>query len=118
MRDVGAHVRRPVRHFRTPPRPRTADHTFGSMFASPQVTAPTDAVAMTLGPSYASLRSHVLTTIVPRLDAAMAEVAEEDELPHVLDTLAQDQSGLLDPRADGDLGVRAATVAVEALATG
>ena len=88
------------------------------MFASPQVTAPTDAVAMTLGPSYASLRSHVLTTIVPRLDAAMAEVAEEDELPHVLDTLAQDQSGLLDPRADGDLGVRAATVAVEALATG
>jgi hypothetical protein len=36
----------------------------------------------------------------------------------VLDVLARSPLNLLDTRADGDLGIRAATVAVEALATG
>lgn len=77
-----------------------------------------DPVAFVLGPELADLRRAVLDDVVPALDARLAGVAEENELPHVLEALAGDPRGLLDGRRDGDLGIRWATVAVEALATG
>jgi alkylation response protein AidB-like acyl-CoA dehydrogenase len=77
-----------------------------------------DAVGFTLGTDFAELRRHVLTEVNPALDARMQDVAEEDELSHVFEVLAADPHRLLDGRSGGDFGIRAATVAVEALATG
>jgi alkylation response protein AidB-like acyl-CoA dehydrogenase len=74
-------------------------------------------VAFTLGPRFADLRTRLLHDVVPALDRALHGVPEERELPAVLDAVSADPADLLDPRA-GDLGIRAATVAVEALATG
>jgi alkylation response protein AidB-like acyl-CoA dehydrogenase len=80
--------------------------------------APLDAVGAVLGSRFAELRSHVLADLLPELDRAVADVPEEDELAPVLRLLAADPNALLDGRQDGDLGIRAATVATEALATG
>jgi alkylation response protein AidB-like acyl-CoA dehydrogenase len=77
-----------------------------------------DAVSFTLGPRFADLRRSVMTELLPALDEAVADVREEDELAPALELLIADRHRLLDPREDGDLGIRAATVAVEALATG
>jgi alkylation response protein AidB-like acyl-CoA dehydrogenase len=75
-------------------------------------------VSFTLGPRFASLRQTLLTDLVPALDRALDGVAEEDELRPVLELVTADDNRLLDGREGGDLGIRAATVAVEALATG
>jgi alkylation response protein AidB-like acyl-CoA dehydrogenase len=78
-----------------------------------------DPVSCVLGDGLAGLRRHVLGAVVPALDKLLADVAEEGELPPVLERLAADPVSLLDGRdAPGDLGIRHATVAVEALATG
>lgn len=81
-------------------------------------SAAQDAVAFALGEELADLRRHLLANVVPRLDEQLEGVAEEDELAPVLEAIAGDPRGLLDGRRDGDLGIRRATVAVEALATG
>jgi len=77
-----------------------------------------DAVEGVLGARFSELRSRLLSDLLPELDRAVEGVREEDELGPVLRILAADPASLLDGRADGDLGIRAATVAVEALATG
>lgn len=97
---------------------RGTPRSFDRMEASTRTAPALDAVSFTLGTRFADLRSHVLGDLVPRLDQAVAGVAEEDELAPVLGLLAADPYRLLDGRADGDFGIRAATVAVEALATG
>jgi acyl-CoA dehydrogenase len=78
-----------------------------------------DAVAFVLGDELAGLRRHVLETVVPALDDLLTGVAEEDELAPVLERLARDPVPLLDGRSrPEELGIRHATVVVEALATG
>lgn len=78
-----------------------------------------DAVSFVLGEDLAGLRRHVLASVVPELDERLAGIAEEDELPPVLERLAADPASLLDGRhGAGDLGIRHATIVVEALATG
>lgn len=86
-----------------------------SISAPPQASDP---VALVLGPELAALRRHVLERLVPQLDTQLEGVAEDAELEPVYAALAADPHGLLDPRSGGDLGLRAATVATEALATG
>lgn len=80
-----------------------------------------DAVAAVLGPEHAALRHHLLG-LLPALDEITAGRPEDDELSDELfDTLARDPYGLLDPAAvdpSAGLGIRVATVATEALATG
>lgn len=79
-----------------------------------------DAVSFTLGSRFAELRQTLLQDLVPALDRAVHGLSEEDELAPVLDLIAADPNRLLDARDDdeADFGIRAATVAVEALATG
>lgn len=76
------------------------------------------AVTAALGPEFANLRRSILRELVPDLEDRLRGVAEQDELAPVLAAFREDSRGLLDPRANGDLGMRAATVACEALATG
>lgn len=85
---------------------------------SPTASTAIDPVEFTLGHDFVELRRHILGNVVPALDSLVASVAEEDELAPVLERLAADPNRLLDGRCDGDLGIRHATVAVEALATG
>lgn len=80
-----------------------------------------DAVHTVLGPELARLRAHLLK-LLPELDELTKDVPEEDELSNELfDRIADHPGGLLDPTAtdpEAGYGIRLATVAAEALATG